>query len=48
MGRKRGNYYWYGYGGVYVRKGKRITRFYIDYREGGVRRFIEKAGNGGK
>jgi len=40
MGRKRGNYYWYGYGGVYVRKGKRITRFYIDYREGGVRRQV--------
>lgn len=40
MGRKRGNYYWYGYGGVYVRKGKRVTRFYIDYHEGTTRRQV--------
>lgn len=38
MGRKKGNYYWYGYGGVYIRKGKRVTRFYIDYHEGTTRR----------
>ncbi len=40
MGRKKGNYFWYGYGGVYLRKGKKLTRYYIDYYEGKTRRRV--------
>jgi len=40
MGKKRGGYYNYGYGGVYSRRGKKLTRWYIDYREGAVRRRV--------
>jgi integrase len=40
MGKKRGNYYFYGYGGVYLRRGKKLTRYYIDYHEGTVRRRV--------